>query len=127
MVRADATGRAEQQDTEPSSITSSAAARFVREEHIVAGYSPWRHMGLTLTIAAVIATLAGALAARAHLVDWLLMPVFLVVANFLEWTVHRYPMHRPMFPRIMYKNHAQLHHLAFTDQNMSMRRARELG
>ena len=50
--------------------------------------------------------------------------MFFVVANFLEWTVHRYPMHRPLQPRIMYRNHAQLHHMAFTDGNMPIARAR---
>jgi hypothetical protein len=44
--------------------------------------------------------------------------VFLVIANFIEWMVHRNPMHRPLRPRLLYKNHAQLHHLAFTDANM---------
>ena len=45
-------------------------------------------------------------------------PIFLVVANFIEWMVHRHPMHRPQPPRLMYRNHALLHHLAFTDGNM---------
>ena len=55
------------------------------------------------------------------------LPVFLVVANFIEWMVHRNPMHRPLRPRIMYKNHAQLHHLAFTDANMPIDRDRRAG
>lgn len=128
MVRVEATSSAEQTDAEATTSSPSAAAeRFVRDEHIEAGYSPWRHVGKTLGIATVIAAVGGTLAARAHVLDWLLMPVFLLVANFIEWTVHRYPMHRPMFPRILYKNHAQLHHIAFTDRNMAMRRPRELG
>src|SRR5258708_18882461 len=32
-----------------------------------------------------------------------------------------------MFPRFMYKNHAQLHHVAFTDGNMPVNNWRELG
>jgi sterol desaturase/sphingolipid hydroxylase (fatty acid hydroxylase superfamily) len=32
-----------------------------------------------------------------------------------------------MFPRFMYKNHAMLHHIAFTERNMPVRSARELG
>ena len=50
-----------------------------------------------------------------------------MVANFLEWTVHRFPMHRPLQPRIMYRNHAQLHHIAFTDGQHADRKAPELG
>jgi hypothetical protein len=107
-------------------IPGSAADRFVRAEHIHAGYSPWRHMALTGGIAALIATPGVWLAARAHAGDWLLAPVFFVIANFIEWMVHRNPMHRPLVPRIMYRNHAMLHHLAFTDRNMVIARPAEL-
>jgi hypothetical protein len=102
-------------------------AEFVRAEHLQAGYSPWRHMTLTLGIAAVISTLGLLLARHAAPVDWLLLPAFLVVANLLEYLVHRNPMHHPKTPRIMYRNHAQLHHLAFTDKDMPIERTVELG
>ena len=95
-----------------------AAVGFARAENIPAGYSPWRHMALTLVLAMALATLGLVLAARARTADWLGLPVFLVIANFIEWMVHRNPMHRPLRPRLLYKNHAQLHHLAFTDANM---------
>ena len=84
-------------------------------------------MALTLALATALATLGLALAARARPADWLGLPVFLVIANFLEWMVHRNPMHRPLRPRIMYRNHAQLHHLAFTDGNMVIGPTRDLG
>ena len=106
---------------------TTAADRFVRAQHLAAAYSPWRHMGLTALIALGIAAFGAALASRARPLDWLLMPLFFVVANLLEWAVHRFPMHRPLTPRIMYKNHAMLHHIAFTDRNMPVASARELG
>jgi hypothetical protein len=105
----------------------SAADRFVRADHIAAGYSPAVHIARTLVIAALIAAPAVWLALRARPIDWAFLPMFLVVANLIEWTVHRYPMHRPMFPRIAYKNHALLHHRAFTDQNMTIDAPVELG
>jgi hypothetical protein len=108
-------------------IHRTAADRFVRAQQLEAGYSPWRHMALTAVIATAIASLALVLASHARPLDWALMPIFFVVANFIEWTVHRYPMHRPMFPRFMYKNHAMLHHIAFTERNMPVDSARELG
>jgi hypothetical protein len=104
-----------------------ASGTFIRAEHIPSGYSPWRHMLLTLTIAFALAALGIVLASSARPLDWLLAPVFFVVANFIEWMVHRNPMHRPLVPRIMYRNHAQLHHLAFTDRSMEIRRPVELG
>ncbi len=113
--------------TLPERPESAAELRFVRAEHIAAGYSPWRHMALTLALATALATLGVALAVRARAGDWLLLPGFLVIANFLEWMVHRNPMHRPLRPRIMYRNHAQLHHLAFTDGRMVIGKTDELG
>jgi hypothetical protein len=98
----------------------------MRAEHIAANYSPVRHIMTTLSIAAAILTLAIALATRATGADWLLFPAFFFVANAIEWTVHRFPMHRPLTPRIMYKNHAQLHHLAFTEDSMPVNEPREL-
>ena len=101
----------------------SAAQRFVRTEHIPTGYSPWRHMALTLALAGLLATLGAVLAARARPADWLGLPVFLVIANLIEWTVHKFPMHHPLPPRFMYKNHTLLHHVAFTDRNMPINAA----
>ena len=106
---------------------TTAADRFVRAQHLPPTYSPWRHMARTVTIATAIAALALALAWRARPLDWVLMPIFFVVANLLEWTVHRYPMHHPLQPRLMYRNHAMLHHIAFTDRNMPVTGPRELG
>jgi sterol desaturase/sphingolipid hydroxylase (fatty acid hydroxylase superfamily) len=106
---------------------SSAELRFVRADHIAAGYSPWRHLALTLVLAILLATMGLALASGARATDWLLLPAFLVVANLIEWMVHRHPMHRPLRPRIMYRNHAQKHHLAFTDGQMVIGPTRDLG
>jgi sterol desaturase/sphingolipid hydroxylase (fatty acid hydroxylase superfamily) len=128
MVRADATAAARADEALPEPHPEvEAARRFVRGAHLDADYSPWRHIGRTLAIAAVIGAFAGLLAARARPLDWLLMPIFFVVANFIEWAVHRYPMHRPLTPRLLYKNHAQMHHIAFTDRNMTIGPVRELG
>lgn len=99
---------------------------FMRAAHIPAGYSAGRHIATTLAIAGVILMGAIGLATRAHAVDWVLLPTFWLVANFIEWAFHRYPMHRPLTPRLLYKNHAQLHHLAFTDETMPVAETREL-
>ena len=57
-------------------------------------------------------------------IDWLLLPAFFVVANFIEWLVHKNPMHRPLPPRILYKNHALIHHRAFLHDSMPINRHR---
>jgi hypothetical protein len=114
-------------DAPESPHLPAVAARFVRAEHLEAGYVAGRHIALTLTLAGIIAAGGALLARHAHPVDWLLAPAFFVVANFIEWMVHRHPMHRPLQPRIMYRNHAMLHHLAFTEGNMPIARSVELG
>jgi hypothetical protein len=99
-----------------------------RDQHIPPGYSAVRHVGTTLVIAAILFGIGLWVAVpRARPTDWLLMPAFWVVANVIEWLFHRYPMHRPLTPRILYRNHAKLHHLAFTDQTMRIAETRELG
>jgi hypothetical protein len=100
--------------------------KLMRAANIPAGYSPAKHIATTLAIAAAILVLAVALAVHARLTDWLLLPTFWLVANGIEWAFHRYPMHRPLPPRLLYKNHAQLHHLAFTEETMPVAEPREL-
>ena len=99
----------------------------MRAQHLPDGYSPGQQIRRTLAIAAAISCLGVALAWRARPVDWLLAPAFWVVANFIEWAFHRYPMHRPLTPRLLYRNHAQLHHIAFPDGEMEVHGTRELG
>ena len=93
---------------------------------IPAGYSGGKQIARTATLAVVLMSLAFWIASHASPKSWLLVPAFWVFANFFEWTVHRYPMHRPSFPRFMYHNHAQIHHVAFTHDNMSMGSAKDL-
>jgi hypothetical protein len=112
---------------ETETALPAAAARFVRAEHLAPGYSPGRHVALTVTIASAIAALGAHLAAHARPIDWALAPIFLVVANLIEWMVHRHPMHHPRPPRLMYRNHTLLHHLAFTDGQMPITGRAELG
>ena len=99
---------------------------LIRDAHIPAGYSPGKHIAVTLAIAGAILAFAAVLAVRARPLDWILLPTFWLVANFIEWAFHRYPMHRPLHPRLLYQNHALLHHLAFTDETMPVAEPREL-
>lgn len=102
-------------------------AEFRRAEHLPAGYSPAWHAAQTLVIATAIGGLGLYLARRASALDWLFLPVFFLVANFVEWSFHRGPMHRPLTPRLLYKNHALLHHRAFEQDNFALNDMRELG
>lgn len=97
-----------------------------RAEKIPAGFSARSQIARTATLAGVLLAVAAVVARHASPRAWLLLPAFWVFANFFEWTVHRFPMHRPLHPRIMYRNHAQLHHVAFADGHMEIEHPREL-
>jgi hypothetical protein len=99
---------------------------MTRAENIPAGFVPAKQIARTGGLAAVLLTVAAFVARRASAAEWLLIPAFWVFANFFEWTVHRFPMHRPLVPRMMFRNHAGIHHGAFSDDNMAMRDSREL-
>jgi hypothetical protein len=91
------------------------------------GYSAAWHMTRTVTLATAIATLAIWLSRRAAAIDWLLLPAFFIVANAIEWGFHKNPMHRPLPPRILYKNHTLVHHRAFHHDSMPIVATAELG
>lgn len=105
-------------------------AEFDREKHL-AGFTLHGHLARTVLVCTLL--LAGSiyLARLAEPVDWLLVILFIVFANFIEWAFHRYPMHRPMdFPpgaRLLYLNHALIHHRAFLHNSMPLNNNRELG
>ena len=101
-------------------------SRTNRAEKIPATFSPARQIARTATLAIALLTLALWVGRSAPPAAWLFLPAFWLFANFFEWTVHRFPMHRPLVPRIMYRNHALIHHGAFTDEDMPIQNAREL-
>jgi hypothetical protein len=108
------------------SLRATPDEKLMRAANIPADYSVKKHIATTAAIAGAILVGAVVLATSARPVDWLLLPTFWLVANFIEWAFHRYPMHRPLTPRLLYKNHAQLHHLAFTEETMPVAETREL-
>ena len=105
-------------------------AEFSRENHLL-GFSLRSHLLKTAVVCILL--LAGSLylAGGAGLLEWLLFFLFLLVANFVEWGMHRYGMHRPLsFPpgaRILYMNHTLIHHRAFLHNTMPLRNTNELG
>jgi len=105
----------------------AALERFDRAAHIPPNYDHRKHIFASLALVLAILTAAGALAwAYATWTEWLLLPVFLLIGNFIEWAFHRYPMHKPKpGARILYVNHTLIHHRAFHHDNMPMAATRE--
>ncbi len=99
---------------------------FSRERALDPTFTLRRHLARTFAIAAAITAVGAWLVTGAAWWAWLFVPVFWCVANVVEWLIHRYPMHRPLTPRVLYDNHARIHHRAFTGTDQEIRERREL-
>lgn len=119
---------AARREPDPARVPTRPGARraFSREAAVIPGWTLSRHVARTLAIAAGIAALGGWLVAGGAWWVWLAVPLFWLVANVFEWAMHRYPMHRPMVPRVLYQNHARVHHPAFDGTNQEIRSTHEL-
>ena len=58
--------------------------------------------------------------------DLAFAPVAFVFANYVEWRIHRGPLHHPTRAAFLYRRHTLLHHAAFHDDAMAVRSWREL-
>lgn len=99
---------------------------FSRDDVVDRSFTVTRHLAGTMSIAAGLAALGVWLAWGASWWVWLAVPAFWLVANVVEWLIHRYPMHRPLVPRVLYRNHALIHHRAFTGTDQEIREPCEL-
>jgi hypothetical protein len=103
-----------------------ASGRFDREQAIDHRFSLVRHVGQTGLLATAICALGVWLAWGADPWVWLGVPIFWVIANLFEWGIHKFPMHRPLRPRVMYRNHSLIHHRAFAGTDQEIASTREL-
>jgi Fatty acid hydroxylase superfamily len=97
-----------------------------RDRAVLPGFTLARHLAQVLAIAAAFLALGVWLTLGAPAIVWLAFPVFLVIANLFEWGIHRFSMHRPLQPRILYTTHALIHHRAFSGSAQEIRGVRDL-
>lgn len=79
-----------------------------------------RHLAAFGALAGTAAALAIWLARAAHASDLWIVPAYLVVANLVEYAMHRLLMHRPIWPRAFYRGHTLGHHRAFHHDSMEI-------
>ena len=75
---------------------------------------------------AAIVSIGAYLARDAPAWQWGMIPVFWLVANVFEAAIHRWPMHRPLFPRVLYEAHTKIHHFAYDSTELEIRDGRDL-
>ncbi len=111
---------------DPLDVAPEASA-IDRSRGFDPGFSLARHLTATGAVAAALAAAGAYLARDASPAAFAWVPLDWFVANLVEWTVHRYPMHRPMVPRVLYRNHTLIHHRAFRGRAMTIERVADLG
>lgn len=81
--------------------------------------SGWRHFATITAFGVSITALSAAMVRSPVWWEWAAIPAGFLIANFVEWLAHRYPMHHPMKGMlIMYEKHAIQHHRFFTHEAM---------
>ena len=89
-------------------------------------YHPALYFGASNLVAAI--AIVGALS-QLHAVqwwEWLVVPAAFLVANWVEYRVHKGPMHHLRPPwKILFERHVRQHHVYFDDTHMSARMDRE--
>jgi len=102
----------------------------VREQALSAipsWYSPWGHLGATLSIGLAVLVVSILEIHRPRALEWLVLPAVFVFANWFEWRIHKYVLHRRTWPmQILYDRHTPLHHMVYVEEDMEVRTWREL-
>jgi hypothetical protein len=102
------------------------ARRNKRARLLTPGFSLARHLATFALLVAAGLAASGWLLWRARARDLWIVPVYLVIANLTEYFVHRVVMHRPLWPRALYRGHTLGHHRAFQQGSMAIGAWREM-
>ncbi len=97
-----------------------------RDQTIDRTFSLRRHLSKTLGVAAGILALGVWLAWGESAMAWVTLPLYWFIANLFEWGIHRFLMHQPRFPRVLYVNHAKIHHRAYDGPSQEIRHVQDL-
>lgn len=104
-------------------------SRDLRRQRLLARlpqrYNPWLHLAFpSLVGLGLIALCARSLQ---NVARWELfaVPLFFILANAVEWRVHRYVLHRRFRPlKVLYDRHIE-HHRVYITEDMAIRDVRE--
>ena len=83
--------------------------------------SGWTHLGVVVGGSLLISIIPLLFISNLIWLELLILPVTLIIANFVEYWIHRWPMHKVMpLLKKMYKTHSGKHHRYFTHEFMNM-------
>ncbi len=111
-----------------STLPQAARERKRAEEleRIPSWYNPWLHLAGTTGVGIVTLVIAVLNIQAVRPVEWLTIPAVFLFANFFEWRVHKYVLHRRFWPlEYIYQQHTPMHHGIYVTEDMTMRSRRE--
>ena len=105
------------QNTIPDKV--AAFRKHYRANYQPKRYNGWLHFSFSMGFAVSVLSFAITQVSGVSFYEWLTIPITFIYANFVEYLVHRFPMHRP-FPKLklLFRRHARQHHRFFTDKAM---------
>ncbi|SDJ80085.1 Fatty acid hydroxylase superfamily protein [Bradyrhizobium sp. Rc2d] len=95
--------------------------RATYRERVSGWYNGWLHVFVIYTIGFVSLYVYASNLSNVVWWEYLIVPLTFVGANFFEWAIHRYVMHRPSpvkALRAIYNRHTLMHHQFFTEEEM---------
>ncbi len=105
----------------PSMSDRQLKYRANYRERVAGWYNGWLHVFIIYTIGFVSLYVYLSNVRDAAWSEYLIIPVTFLGANFFEWWIHRFVMHRPSrikALRAIYNRHTLMHHQFFTEEEM---------
>lgn len=116
-------------EAEAGSLSEDRRERIRSEElrAIPSWYNPYAHLAATTGTGLVVLAIAIAKLHAPSALEWLVVPLVLVVSNWFEWRVHKHVLHRRRWPvQFIYDRHTPMHHMVFVEGDMALRSPREM-
>jgi hypothetical protein len=89
-------------------------------------YNPWVHLAFPSLVGIGLILASAATLRHPTPLEWLTVPIVLLLANVDEWHIHRNVLHRRTWPlEVLFWRHTPEHHVIFVRDDMAMRSRRE--
>ena len=97
-----------------------------RKEIIPQWYRGQLHLIFSGSILLGVMTSALSKLVDPNLALFLMIPGTILLGNFVVFFIHKYPLHRKLFPSVFYKIHTRWHHRFFTHEHLVCERAQDM-
>ncbi|MBP9112091.1 MAG: sterol desaturase family protein [Polyangiaceae bacterium] len=90
-------------------------------------YNPWGHLFGTTGIGLTVLVISVTRMKNVLPLEWLVIPLTIILANAYEWRVHKYVLHKRRWPfGEIFEKHTPMHHGIYVTGDMEIQDPREL-